>query len=94
MTAETVAEFQDLIKKIESVKKERAFMAEVYDGLRQVSMTFYYKDKTGANNVVNTLAFSSTFPFDIMTETKILLRDAIEHYDEILSEQKTKLNNL
>jgi hypothetical protein len=94
MTVETIAELQTLLKKLEEVKTERAYLAEVYNGLREVSMTFYYKDKTGNNNFVNTFAFSKTFPFDIATETKIMLRDAIEHYDEILSELQNKLNNL
>jgi hypothetical protein len=94
MTIETIAELQTLLKKLEEVKTERAYLAEVYNGLREVSMTFYYKDKTGNNNYVNTFAFSKTFPFDIMTETKIMLRDAIEHYDEIISEIQTKITNL
>ena len=94
MTVETIAELQELIKKIDSVKNERAYLAEVYNGLREVSMTFYYIDKTGNKNFVNTFAFSPTFPFDIMTETKIMLRDAVEHYDQILSELQNKLNNL
>jgi len=94
MTVETVAELQALITKIDQVKTERNYLAEVYNGLREVSMTFYYNDKTGNKNFVNTFAFSPTFPFDIMNETKIMLRDAIEHYDEILSELRSQLDKL
>lgn len=94
MTQQTIAEVQNLVIKLDEAKSERAYLAEVFNGLREVSMTFYYKDKHGQNNVVNTFAFSKLFPFDIMTETKILLRDAIEHYDEIISELNTKITNL
>jgi len=94
MTIETIAEVQTLVQKLSDVKLERAHLAEVFNGLREVSMTFYFKDKTGHNNYVNTFEFSKSFPFDIMTETKIMLRDAIEHYDEIISEIQTKITNL
>lgn len=94
MTQQTIKEVQSLVIKLDEAKSERAYLAEVYNGLREVSMTFYYKDKSGSNNVVNTFAFSKLFPFDIATETKIMLRDAIEHYDEIISELNNKITNL
>ena len=94
MTQQTIAEIQSLVIKLDEAKSERAHLVEVFNGLREVSMTFYFKDKHGCNNVVNTFSFSKNFPFDIMTETKIMLRDAIEHYDNIISELNTKITNL
>ena len=89
MKIETIKELNDFVKEIENLQKEKNQLFEIYNGLFETSITFYYVNGHKEKTFTNTFGLNF-FPFNLKKEIKILLLDALDQYDEKINEMKLK----
>lgn len=92
MSIETIKELNKAVKHIEELQREKNQLFEIYNGLFETSITFYYVDAHKEKNLINTFGLKF-FPFNLKKEIKILILDALDQYDEKINELKLKFLN-
>jgi hypothetical protein len=88
MTPDKLYKSNALAMQIDIMKRElRQLRAIVLDNHAELNINVFYSD-TGNREHTNYLAFSQLqyFPFNIRTETRLLIKDAIAEYETQLNE--------
>ena len=93
-TIEAQMQIVTLLQERSELLKEMESVAEVLSGFHEVSGIVYYNRKDGQGLDSKTIFQLKNFPFNLKTELKILLSDALDQYSERLNEIDITLNNL
>lgn len=96
MTPEVLYKSNALSMQIDIMKRElKELRAIVTDSNAELNINVFYSD-TGSHQHTNYLAFSQLqyFPFNIRTETRLLIKDAIAEYETQLNELLIKFSSI
>jgi hypothetical protein len=96
MQQETLYNANKLAMQIDIMKRELKQLREILlDANAELNINVFYSN-SGAREHTNYLAFSQLqfFPFNIRTETRLLIKDAIAEYEIQLNELLLEFSNI
>jgi len=81
------------LKELATYRQELNAVGELlFYQIRSVDLIIYYKDSTGTTCSIN-LNHLHYFPFDLVADSKVLVRDAVDSYTQAIHDIINATNN-